>query len=83
MLSKFGKNDGGREVWAYNFLPVLLQDEKIKLNIFGYRTKEEDNTQLLVKLDKSNVSQVEAILVTGKNNIFPKFLSMFLSLKKL
>jgi glycosyltransferase involved in cell wall biosynthesis len=82
MLSKFGKNDGGRETWAYNFLPALIQDKKIKLNIFGYRLEEEeDNTQLLVKLDRSNNKKVNPIILSGEKNKFPKFISMLLKLK--
>jgi len=80
MLSKFGKNDGGRETWAYNFLPALIHDKKIKLNIFGYRLNtDEDNSNLLKQLDISN--NINPIIITGKKNKFPKFISMLLKLK--
>jgi len=82
MLSKFGKGDGGRETWIYNFIPELLNDNRIKLKIFGYKTKEdEDNTELLRKLDKTHTNRVEAFIITGKKNKFPKFLSMLFQLK--
>ncbi|MCF6109016.1 glycosyltransferase [Mesorhizobium muleiense] len=42
MLSSFDRAGGGRETWAYNFLPLLLQErEGVQLNIYGLRNHNE------------------------------------------
>jgi glycosyltransferase involved in cell wall biosynthesis len=42
MISNFGRSDGGRETWAYNFIPRLLeQDAGLDLHVFGVRRPGE------------------------------------------
>lgn len=83
MLSKFGKNDGGGETWVYNFYPELLRNRNIKLNIFGYRTSNnEDNTLPLKLLDDSGLNKITPIILSGKNTKYPMFLSMSFKLKQ-
>jgi glycosyltransferase involved in cell wall biosynthesis len=44
MISNFGASDGGRETWAYQFVPRLLQElPDLRLNIFGLRAPGEPN----------------------------------------
>lgn len=74
MLSKFGKNDGGRETWAYNFLPELVKDKNILVNVFGYRNEnEKDNSSILSILNKE---QIKPHILAGKKSRFPRFLMM-------
>jgi glycosyltransferase involved in cell wall biosynthesis len=49
MLSNFGRADGGRETWAYNFVPRLLaRYPGLRLSVFGMRTDgEADNRDAL------------------------------------
>ena len=53
MLSNYGRKDGGRETWLYNFLPQLLEDASIqKIHLFGFKLKgQEDTIQALRELD--------------------------------
>ena len=46
MLSNFGRADGGRETWAYNFLPGLLERyPQLRLNIYGLRVDGEPDNE--------------------------------------
>ena len=47
MLSNFGRADGGRETWAYNFIPRLLERyPELRLAIYGLRVDgEPDNRE--------------------------------------
>lgn len=84
MLSAFGKQDGGRETWLYNFLPELLLDSKIsKVHLFGFRTKDqEDNTELLKRLDPHEKGRVIPIILVSEPTRFPKFVTMFKMLRR-
>jgi glycosyltransferase involved in cell wall biosynthesis len=46
MISNFGASDGGRETWAYQFIPRLLNERPdLRLNIYGQRPEgEADNS---------------------------------------
>lgn len=52
MLSSFNRSGGGRETWAYNFLPRLLaSDKKLHLRIYGLKNYHEvDNSQEFVSV---------------------------------
>ncbi|MES0217174.1 glycosyltransferase family 4 protein [Mesorhizobium sp. C280B] len=42
MLSSFNRAGGGRETWAYNFLPRLLQEKaEVSLYIYGLKNNDE------------------------------------------
>jgi len=54
MISNFGVTDGGRETWAYNFIPRLLRRwPDIKLDLIGlHRSGQQNNrTRLAALLD--------------------------------
>ena len=45
LLSRLGRNEGGRETWMYNFLPrLVLQDRNLLVKVFGIR--EEAGTSV-------------------------------------
>lgn len=82
MLSKFGKNDGGRETWAYNFLPQLLLERSLKLNIFGYNdTSKLVHYDLINKFHTSHVNHVNVNILRSIDNHLPKAISMHRELK--
>lgn len=58
MLSNFGLADGGRETWAYNFIPRLIaRHPQLRLSIFGLRVDgEPDNSALIEELAAQNDS---------------------------
>lgn len=82
MLSKFGKNDGGRETWAYTFLPALLEDPIIKrLNIFGYRLKTElDSKEDLLKISQTK-GKINPVIFKGDSTIFPRIIPYILNIR--
>jgi len=84
MLSTFGKQEGGRETWLYNFLPELLKDDKIiKINLFGFRTlAQQDNSELLIKLDPKGVGRIVPVILESAPSKYPKFVTMFTLLRK-
>ena len=46
MISNFGRADGGRETWAYQFLPRLLaRNPNLHLEIHGLRADDEPNNE--------------------------------------
>ena len=62
MLSNFGPADGGRETWAYSFIPRLLsRHPHLRLSIYGLRIEgEPDNSALLEAIDLAGI-EVEFI----------------------
>jgi glycosyltransferase involved in cell wall biosynthesis len=62
MLSNFGRADGGRETWAYNFIPRLLQlHPDLRLRIYGFRVEgQPDHSSSLLGIvpdvDRGRVS---------------------------
>jgi len=50
MLSNFGRSDGGRETWAYNFIPRLLERyPDLSLDVFGLTIDgEPDNREAVI-----------------------------------
>jgi glycosyltransferase involved in cell wall biosynthesis len=45
MISNFGRSDGGRETWAYQFLPrVLARQPDLRADIYALRVKGEPDT---------------------------------------
>jgi glycosyltransferase involved in cell wall biosynthesis len=64
MISNFGPGDGGRETWAYNFIPRLLECwPEAKLDVVGLRREgQPDNTALVEKLigSRGSVTFVES-----------------------
>lgn len=84
MLSNYGRKDGGRETWLYNFLPQLLEDASIKkIHLFGFKIAgQEDTTAALMALDKSKTEKIVPIILEGTPKKYPKFISMHLLLRK-
>ena len=64
MISNFGVADGGRETWAYNFIPRLLERwPSVMLDIIGlHRIGQPDNSERLRELlgDRGSVTFFES-----------------------
>ena len=78
MISNFGPADGGRETWAYNFIPRLLDLwPEAQLDIVGLRREgQPDNSALLKKLTGPRGS---ITFVESKRRRFPEQLVTLLS----
>lgn len=86
MLSNFGRADGGRETWAYNFIPRLLDRyPSVRLSIFGLRVDgQPDNREtLLSSLPEDQRSRVTVDFVRAKADRWPNAFSFWRGLRKL
>jgi len=85
MLSNFGSSDGGRETWAYSFIPLLLGlNDKLHLRIFGFTpTGEPDNSDKLMRLARTGETErFVTKFFKVKWPSLPLFFSMFYRLKR-
>ena len=85
MLSNFGRADGGRETWAYNFLPALLERyPRLRLNIYGLRVDgEPDNEATLVEaLSPPDRPRISIDFVRASANRVPNALPFWSGLRR-
>jgi glycosyltransferase involved in cell wall biosynthesis len=85
MLSKFGRSDGGRETWAYSFLPQLTTDfglEELRIYGFVYENEERTVNEELLKLAAKNSCRVVPHLFIIPNNKVPAIIHYIRSLRK-
>ena len=85
MLSKFGRADGGRETWAYNFIPLLLESNKnLSLTIYGFSidNKSDKREELLSVFNNCDRERVKLHFFPVKWPRIPLFFSMFYQLRK-
>jgi glycosyltransferase involved in cell wall biosynthesis len=78
MLSTFDRSGGGRETWAYNFIPQLLAaDPSLTLTIYGVRTRDgRDFTEALLEaVGPANRARVNIVFFEVKRGV-PFFFSM-------
>jgi glycosyltransferase involved in cell wall biosynthesis len=81
MLSKFGRSDGGRESWAYNFLPELILEDSYLVTVFGYRKVDDvDNTNDF-EFSTKRKNNLSTIILKAKYSTVPRFLGMYISLR--
>lgn len=85
MSSFFDGDGGGRETWAYNFIPLLLRTQKnLQLFVYGMSREEHNNSQCL--LDKVDVDDRDRIKMKffriANNKKIPFFLSMLINLRR-
>lgn len=83
MMSNFDPSAGGRETWAYNFIPALLaSDPSLQLTIYGMRPENgEDNTKLLFEaIGRENSSRLELVFFDVTRRHLPYFFSMLAQL---
>jgi glycosyltransferase involved in cell wall biosynthesis len=68
MISNFGRSDGGRETWAYNFIPRLLAARpSMRLRIYGLRRSGwPDNSVLLRECGPGGKVDVTFVETTRK-----------------
>ena len=79
MISNFGRSDGGRETWAYQFLPRLLsRDPGLHLDIRGLRADDEpDNLPgLMAAFAEQDRSRVTCKFHRAKRGAIPLSLKM-------
>lgn len=79
MMSNFGRADGGRETWAYGFLPELLErDPSLELTIFGFRKEgQRDNTaEMMKELSEDARRRLTTRFLAVKPTRLPLFFSM-------
>lgn len=78
LLSKLGKNDGGRETWVYNFLPRLLEThEDLRLTLCGFHPEgAADPTPDLREAFRGSLERFEVRLLPIRANRIPAFFQM-------
>lgn len=85
MLSNFGRADGGRETWAYNFIPRLLRRYPgLRLHVVGLRVDgEPDNSDSLLKsVDERDRDRLSTGFVRARANRLPNALSFWTGLRR-
>ena len=86
MLSNFGRADGGRETWAYNFIPRLLERyPTLSLDIFGLRVDGEPDHRetVLSSVAEAQRNRLAAHFVRAKADRLPNALSFWRGVPKL
>lgn len=86
MLSNFGLRDGGRETWAYNFIPRLLEhDKELRLRVYGLRIDgEADNsTRLAAAVADRNRDRLSTTFFRAKANAIPNAFYYWRGLRRL
>lgn len=86
MISNFGPADGGRETWAYQFIPRLLAAEPdIVLTVFGVRREgEEDHSAALIaKVAPEDRDRLELHFATVPRGRLPASLGGALALRRM
>lgn len=86
MLSNFGRADGGRETWAYNFIPRLLERyPDLRLNIYGLRVDgEPDNREtVLSSVPRAQRGRLSVEFVRSKADRWPNALAYWNGVSKL
>ncbi len=84
MLSNLGRSDGGRETWAYTFIPLLLKfSERLNLTVYGFTPDGgKDNTEeLALAVNPKRESRFQSVFLKVKWARLPLFFSMFYQLR--
>lgn len=79
MISNFGRADGGRETWAYQFLPRLLAREPdLSIDLYGLRVEGQPDTipELLAATAPSDRPRLRAQFFHAQRNAIPNSLKM-------
>lgn len=86
MLSNFGRADGGRETWAYNFIPRLLERyPALRLTIYGLRVDgEPDNREaVLSSVSRAQRNRLSVEFVRASADRWPNALAFWNGVSKL
>ena len=86
MLSNFGRADGGRETWAYNFIPRFLERyPALRLRIYGFRVAgEPDNRETLLGcVAAEHRHRVSIEFIEGPRNRIPNAIYFINGLRRL
>lgn len=84
MLSAMGRADGGRETWAYSFLPRLLAAEPdLRLRLHALRWGDQpDHGEALREAMGACADRFTWVLHEGKRGRWPLFFSMVSALRR-
>ena len=79
MISNFGRADGGRETWAYQFLPRLLaRNPALSTNVYALRVDgQSDNSgELIGAIAKEDRNRFSLCFLRARRNWIPNSLKM-------
>ena len=79
MISNFGRADGGRETWAYQFLPRLMAREPtLAVELHGLRVEGQPDTfsEIVAATAPSDRPRLTAHFVRAQRNLIPNSLKM-------
>jgi glycosyltransferase involved in cell wall biosynthesis len=85
MISNFGRADGGRETWAYQFLPRLLQrDPDLSIDLHGLRVEGQADTsgELLNTFARSDRRRLHLFFHRVRRNAVPNSLKMIWAMRR-
>ena len=74
MISNFGRADGGRETWAYQFLPRLLQRHpQLRVDVCGLRVDGQDDNRdaLLAAIPEADRGRLGITFLRAARNKVP------------
>jgi glycosyltransferase involved in cell wall biosynthesis len=86
MISNFGPADGGRETWAYQFIPRLLEAEpNLELHVFGVRraSEPEETATLLEKVAPADRDRLRLHFAQTANSRLPASIAGAIALRRL
>jgi glycosyltransferase involved in cell wall biosynthesis len=84
MASNFGRTAGGRETWAYGFLPQLLAYQpELDLRVHGMRTEDHADTtgDLFAATEPAHHDRLKPVFHRAQRGLLPVFASMIRGLR--
>lgn len=85
MLSKFRPSEGGRETWAYQFIPrVLVADPKLNLHVYGLSINARENSDAILRksVKEADRDRLETTFLANKKSKIPKVFLMLMGLRR-
>ena len=85
MISNFGRADGGRETWAYQFLPRLLQRHPhLRIDVCGLRVEGQDENRdaLLSAVPEADRDRLGITFLRAFRNKVPNSLDMIRAMRR-
>ncbi len=85
MISNFGRADGGRETWAYQFLPRLLERKpNLHVEVCGLRVdgQEDNSDELREAIAESERDRFDIAFLGAPRNKVPNSLDMIRAIRR-
>src|SRR5687768_4134929 len=85
MISNFGRSDGGRETWAYQFLPRLLERKpNLHVEVCGLRVdgQEDNSEELRQAIAESERDRFDVAFLGAPRNKVPNSLDMIRAIRR-